>query len=267
MKVNYQDLGLLRDNSVESINKAIIVPAKDALRQLRTLATGNMAIRDNQYAAIITLGYTGNSTQTLTSGTEYTFQNPLKTAPIGFTPIKCVDANGVALSVDGFNLNTARTDGLLGITLQMFSSTGYVGETVKSFLAVGSAISITTTAETTVTSITLGPGTWDMNGVCALRGTLTGTIFACGISATTNTLPTNGDDQVRTPTMSTAASNIVQVIPQVRVVTTASGSKFLVIAATFSAGTATAYGRISAVRASLVGNGITGIVTGILWGG
>ncbi len=115
-KLSYQDLGELTTADVSNIGKAIVLPAKDALRQLRFALTGNLTIRDNAYAAIVTLGYTGNSTQTLTSGTEYTFQNPLKTKPIGFTPIQCMNANGGAIAAPPCKLNTSRTDGLIGVT-------------------------------------------------------------------------------------------------------------------------------------------------------
>jgi hypothetical protein len=118
-KVTYQDLGELAEVSAQGIGKAIIIPAKDALRQLRFALTGNLTIRDNMYAAIITLGYSGNSSQTLTHGVEYTFQNPLKTTPIGFTPIKSFQPSGsTALPVQSAAFNTTRTDGLMGVTVQ-----------------------------------------------------------------------------------------------------------------------------------------------------
>lgn len=119
MKIGYPDIGNLENDDVEAIRQAIIVPAKQALGVLRNAVGGNLTIRDNQYAAIVTLGYQGNSTQTCTSGTEYTLQNPLKTKPIGFTPISAVNANGAAIPTGAARLNNSRTDGLTGITVEL----------------------------------------------------------------------------------------------------------------------------------------------------
>jgi len=134
-KINWQDIGELQGADQNSINKAIVIPAKEALRQVRFALTGNLTIRDNAYAAIVTLGYSGNSTQTLTNGTEYTFQNPLKTKPIGFTPIIAVNENGLALSVPSCIFNTSRTDGLIGVTpffIPQFGLCGLARSTTQS---------------------------------------------------------------------------------------------------------------------------------------
>jgi len=125
-KINWQDIGQLTAVDQNGINKAIIIPAKEALRQVRFALNGNLTLRDNQYAAVVTLGYSGNSTQTLTSGTEYTFQNPLKTTPIGFTPIKCIKSTGTSMAISDCKLNTSRTDGLIGISLG-FGTDGHTG--------------------------------------------------------------------------------------------------------------------------------------------
>jgi len=126
-KVSWQDIGELSAVDTASIGKAIIVPAKEALRQTRFALGGNLTIRDNMYAAIVTLGYSGNSTQTLTTGIEYTFQNPLKTKPVGFTPISSIQPDGSpALGVDSFDINNSRTDGLTGITIGFRPPSGFV---------------------------------------------------------------------------------------------------------------------------------------------
>ena len=146
MRLNLQDLGQLADGSSDEINRAIIIPAKDAFRQLRQAITGNLTLRDNQYAAVMTLGYAGNSTQTLFSGTEYTFQNPLKTGPIGFTPLVATNTVGVPIQLSGPPmLNTTRTDGLLGITADKRSEGPYLD------LQTAAAQSITDSASTPIT--------------------------------------------------------------------------------------------------------------------
>lgn len=117
-KINWQDIGLLAGNDAESIQKAIIIPAKEALRQTRFALTGNLTISDNLYSTVVTFGLLGNNTsQTLVHNVEYIFQNPLRTTPIGFTPINSFDSNRVAIAIPVCTYNTARTDGLLGLTV------------------------------------------------------------------------------------------------------------------------------------------------------
>lgn len=269
-KLSYQDIGDWQVADVANIGKTIVLPTKEALRQLRFALTGNLTIRDNAYAAIVTLGYQGNSTQTLTSGVEYNFQNPLKTKPIGFTPINAVDANGISLNIDGFDFNTARTDGLLGVTPWMFSSTGYVGEKISSSIGTAAAISFPFSGTTiVVTSITINQGTYEVSYGCGAGNAVTGTRFQAGINSSitipSSTLEDNtwGD----TPTMPTASSNISLALSGITQSPNISTSLNLVARMLFSAGTPIAWGRISAVRSSLFNNGITGLMTGILWGG
>lgn len=144
-KINWQDIGLLAANDVESIQKAIVIPAKEALRQTRFALTGNLTIADNAYAAIITLGQLGsNTSQTLIHNTEYLFQNPLKTTPVGFTPIIAFDSNRVAVPTPQCTLNNSRTDGLTGITARFASPPGVVD------LLRSTAQSISSTASTPI---------------------------------------------------------------------------------------------------------------------
>lgn len=264
MKIAYQDLGNLSANDVGAINQAIVIPAKDALRQLRTLVTGNLTIRDNAYAAIVTLGYQGNSTQTCTSGVEYTFQNPLKTTPIGFTPIKAVDANGASIGIAGFEFNTSRTDGLLGITPLMHSSTGYIGETIRGFRAVADSITPASTVTANVTSIDLPPGSWDISFVARAANATTGTLFDAAVSTTSATIPAaDGDSRL---TFAGAWTSLIVSLADYHQEVAATTTYYLVMRTTHAAAPALS-GRLSAVRTSLVGNGISGLVTGILWGG
>lgn len=168
MKLNFQDIGGVGSGgqvSATVINGAIIVPAKEAFRQIRQVLTGNLTIRDNQYAAIVTLGYQGNSTQTCTSGTEYTFQNPLKTKPIGFTPLVAVNASGTAMAISSYQLNRSRTDGLVGITIRF----GWEGPYTE----------LQPTANQTITNIANFPVTWtqsltDATGVITLASNSSG---------------------------------------------------------------------------------------------
>lgn len=267
--LNYQDIGELTAVDPRSIGKAIIVPAKEALRQLRFAASGNLTIRDNMYAAIITLGYQGNSTQTLTSGVEYTFQNPLKTKPVGFTQIKCIDANGVAMNIVGANLNTSRTDGMTGITAQIFSSTGYVGESFTASLGAGSATALANGTAKTFASMNVPPGDWMLFSHCGFTTTAatTGTRCIGSVSLTTNTL---GVSDARSQIGLVPVNGVADVqlaTPMVKLNNSATQTVFGISFASFSGGNVQGFGSVIASRASLVGNGISGIMTGILWGG
>lgn len=270
-KINWQDIGELTAIDATSIGKAIIIPAKEALRQVRFALGGNLTIRDNAYAAIITLGYQGNSTQTLTTGTEYTFQNPLKTEPIGFTPIMGIDANGSAIATPICSLNLGRTDGLMGITPSFSDST--IGSQVRTFTNLSSSVAITNNTTANIASITVPAGVHDLSTITYLNGSggsgLTGTAFVTGISLTSAVMtPTStaGDSRADIPTMPTATSAVTLSIPQFRISVLSSTAYFLVINSLFTVGNATAWGRISSVKVAPPTN-YSGIVTGILWGG
>ncbi len=265
--INWQDIGELTAVNVSSINKAIVIPAKEALRQAKFAIGGNLTVNDNMYAAIITLG---NSSQTLQNGVEYTFKNPLKTTPIGFTPIKSVDANNSSIAIPQCELNISRTDGLIGITPFIFSTTGYVGEFFESFINRSATTALVNGTAKTITSINLSPGVWNVYGVSVFSGALTGTVIQAGISLTTNTMPgvnEIGRSRMDDPQMPTAqADKTLSVINNNFSITIAT-TIFLVSLVNFTVGTAGGHGRISAVRTSMLNNGQTGIVTGILWGG
>jgi hypothetical protein len=276
-KVAYQDIGELGEVSAAGIGKAIIVPAKEALRQVRFALGGNLTIRDNSYAAIVTLGYTGNSTQTLTHATEYTFQNPLKTTPIGFTPIKATDASGTAIAIPQCTFNTGRTDGLMGIT-PLFdnstSSTGYAGEQVSSFVPSASAVNMPgTPGVVDITTIELTTGKWLVDFVVFINlGTATSpTVTRAWINTASGTDPgttANGNTRLVTNLVPSANGGAILAMPGIPVtVTAAEQDYYLTSGMTYSVGTPTTYGRITATRVVPYLTGYSGIVTGILWGG
>lgn len=261
-RVNWQDIGELTKVDQSGINKAIVIPAKEALRQTRLALGGNLTIRDNMYAADVTFS--------LTSGVEYTFQNPLKTTPVGFTPIKCVDANGVALNIGNVALNTTRTDGLMGITVGFSSSlTGYVGETVSSYLSPSSALTVSNSVTANLTSITATQGEWNVNTMTVLGfgSSVTMTQLAAGMSLTSATMSLNGDLFASSALQPTSSADSIVTIPPRKFSFTATTAVFSVVRVVFSNGVPRAFGRIEACRASLTNNGQIANVTGILWGG
>lgn len=270
MIVGWQDIGQLNDNNADSIQRSIIIPAKEALRQTRQALTGNLTIRDNQYAAIVTLG---TSVTPMTSGTEWTFANPLATKPIGFTVLTATNTVGVAIQLDSPpKLSTSRTDGLLGLTAvqDVNGATGGIGESVRAYTNRANFISLGSATAKDIASIQLSAGDWDISFVSAWFAVGSPTDWQTGISLTQDTLPTlntsAGDSEIRiTRTFSTNAEEEVSV-PSVAVTPNASTTYHLVSQVTYTGTSVSAFGRISARRMVRRGSNPL-IVTGILWGG
>ncbi len=148
---------------------------------------------------------------------------------------------------------------------------GYLPQVVDEFItatvAAGSPVSLdgTTPATSNITSISLTPGEWDISS--QVEFILTGassTNFKIGPSLTSATLPTQAGGTVGSGTLGTDAlfSSLSALITTsgtmsaagrtVRVVNTATVTLYLTAQATFSVGTVTAYGSISARRVAAV---------------
>ena len=129
------------------------------------------------------------------------------------------------------------------------TTTGCLGQQIRSYIASGSAITLTNNTPANVTSISLTAGIWDVSAIGAFSGTITGTQTTVSISSTSATLNTNtGDATVSSPNVPLVSSDLSLEIPTFRVAISATTTYYLVVNELFSAGTATAYGRISAVR-------------------
>jgi len=125
---------------------------------------------------------------------------------------------------------------------------GFIGETISSFVGAGSAVAVSTGVGANVTSISLTPGVWDVSGLLMIKGTLTGTAIDMSLSTTSATAATFGDNRTATPTMPTALSDIGLTISSYRQLLNTTTTIYLVVFVTYTVGTATAYGRISATR-------------------
>lgn len=126
--------------------------------------------------------------------------------------------------------------------------TGFIGETVSSTVALGSAITLTNNIAANVTTISLTAGVWDIACLCQLNGTLTGTSFDVSISTTSATGGSLGDNRITTPTVSTVNADNGISIAGYRQLLNATTTIYLVAIALFTVGTAKSYGRISATR-------------------
>lgn len=151
---------------------------------------------------------------------------------------------GVIYATMGNNLGQYR-----GTQTNTAAPAGFIGEVLSASLLAASQVSLTTTTDATVTSVALTAGNWMITGCVVCNGVLTGTRFRAGISATAATMTgTEGVNFVSTPTMPTASSNMSNNTPSVFVSLAGTTTYYLVAEATFTVGTASAYGSISAVR-------------------
>lgn len=144
-----------------------------------------------------------------------------------------------------------------GSTNAAFSPLGYVGEILTNTVASGSAVSLTTATAADVMTLALTKGNWVVNWqVDFVLGAATATNFTSGVSVTANTLPTQAggsgigtDPLVSTPLLTTGLSDTLGQVGKLTTVSVAADTTLhLVVKATFSAGTTTAYGTVSALR-------------------
>lgn len=211
----------------------------------------------------------------LTSGTELAVENPFgERLPTGFTPIYAEDTSGNPLIVTGSSMNTLRTDGQIGLTVNYYSAeplsgSGAVGEYYSSAVTQANAVSLVSTVTKTITSITLPAGDWNVDGVFGFTGgAVTGTITQAHIATAADAVTGSvlGDSWIITPWQSTAGADEFLTIPGNRRSLSVSTTIYLNATMSFSAGTAKAYGRISARRAAVQLQTVSGTVMGVLWG-
>lgn len=125
---------------------------------------------------------------------------------------------------------------------------GFVGQQIRSAVAVGSAVATTSTTITNITSVSLTAGVWDVSGIVMFTDMATATWQQGGISVANNTLPAVGDQTVNAAFLSTSAGDFGISIPSFRVTLTATTTYYLNGQGTYSSGTGALYGRISATR-------------------
>ena len=139
----------------------------------------------------------------------------------------------------------------LGNTAGTAPAAGYIGEQIRATVASGSAVALTSTVAANVTSIALTPGTWDVSGIVLFTGNPTvSSAFFGSVNTTSATLGTTGDNSMPI-SLSTANFGLGDdgvTIPAWRVNISANTTCYLVARASFSLGSVSAYGRISATR-------------------
>jgi hypothetical protein len=134
------------------------------------------------------------------------------------------------------NSSTGQLGVVSGIGTQVVSSVQNVG--------IGSG------AQTSITSIDLAAGTWDINLLLTLYASGPNMLFiSASISTVNNAFQGNlGDQQVENDCVGALQQQLTISIPQFRVTPLSTTTYYLVAETSFGSGSAAAYGRISAVK-------------------
>lgn len=206
----------------------------------------NSYIASGTAAAIsIGAGTTLNASQLVINSTN---ANPITGAgTLNYVDIGQIGTAGV-FNTTTTNLKTLSGGYYQGINTATSPPAGSIGESISASVARASATVINNNSATTITSISLTPGIWDISAMGCLIGTLTGTQWAVSITTTTNTQGTPGTTEVSTPTVSTVGSDSCLSIGKVRLTFGTTTSVFVTGFALFSVGTATQYGSVIATR-------------------
>lgn len=149
-----------------------------------------------------------------------------------------------------FNSNQVGQDIIVTATGALGIKTVVNGNLTATTVAAGSATSLTTATPKTITSVTLGVGTWRVYGyvdyvLAGATTTLTQAGFATTTNSFTNTLQAQDTSLIAANSLTTATGTLTSATPFLQF-TVASGTQqvFLVAQQTFSAGTVTAYGTL-----------------------
>jgi len=204
---------------------------------------GSVSIGAAMTTGTISIGGTGAQTGTIAiaPGTGAEAVTIATTA----TGVKTV---GIGNTVSGSKVNIAgEIDGVA-------AGAGYIGQPLSSLIPSGSAVSLTTGTPANVTSVALTAGDWDVSGsvdyVASTASIAVSAVWESGINTTTATLPTDGTEVFyATPAViATTSFKTSLVIPRKIINVSAGTTVYLVTEATFTAGTVTAYGSITARR-------------------
>jgi len=139
---------------------------------------------------------------------------------------------------------------ILGHPTGSAAGVGELGEITQSLVDVGNAVSLTTATGANVTSVSLTAGEWDVDGnVNFGASSATITAMAAAIHTTSATLPTDGSECSSGVRVTTTSITDTITLPRKRISISSPTTIYLVAKATFSAGTMTGYGTITARRA------------------
>jgi hypothetical protein len=159
-------------------------------------------------------------------------------------------------TAENYLAGTLQVDGgILGTATNNSATAGNVGEELKTTVASGSAVSLTTATSTNLASVSLTAGDWDVfvTYIYIPGATTSITQLSQGISTTSATLPTTTTGAGDYTVLSTAATvpgsnNISQTVGPFRVSLSGTTTTYAVARPTFTVSTLTVYGSIRARR-------------------
>jgi Pectate lyase superfamily protein len=158
-----------------------------------------------------------------------------------------VVGNNLASNTSGALSNSA-TGSTFFIDDNVPAVAGQRGEYLEASVAVGSALALTTVTSKTITSITLTNGDWEVNGAVIFATGNTYTELAMCYNTTTNTFDsTVGKFNDKLATVVTGGTYTL-IGPTTRFSVATSTTVYLIAYASFSSGSASAYGIIRARR-------------------
>lgn len=208
------------------------------------------------------LGNTNGVAFILLSGLQATWQNHFVLGAAsggGYSGWETNDAlansfksTNVLIAVGGIHATQANNtlNPIVGATDGGNAAAGIWGEYQSSAIASGGAVSLTDATAANITSISLTAGDWDVEGNVNIAGaTATYSQGVAGISATSATLPTDGTEVYSGAQFTLLSVTDGVALPRKRINVTVTTTVYLVGRASFSAGTMTGYGSITARRA------------------
>lgn len=142
---------------------------------------------------------------------------------------------------------TTQTGGTIQGGIKQAPSAGYIGEQIRATVA-SPGNSISTNTATNLTSISLTAGNWDTSLVMGFSGATVVALVSASISTTSASLATAGDSRVDFTGASQASASQIISVPSYRLTLTSTTTVYAVGFTTYSAGTGTFFGRISATR-------------------
>lgn len=226
--------------------------------------TGNaLKLTSTSGNALSIISTTGRAFSTVTGdGIGMNMQNESATYPAVIISNNDSTSAGPLMSFDNFtdsSILVVNNDGSItfgdttstihGTATNNSAAAGILGQIISSLVATGSPVTLTTNTAANVTSISLTAGDWDIEGNVNFNLTgATATAFSAGISLTTATVPTDGSE-VASGVVTTAITGVNGItLPRKRVSIAGTTTVYLVAKSTFTLGSETAFGGITARR-------------------
>lgn len=163
--------------------------------------------------------------------------------------------------VNGYFSGTVDVTGLLkgkGTGTNDSAATGYIGQYVSTQTLRSQAKALVTNVSTTICSVVISSGDWDVSFALGYTGASTTTYLDAALSTTLNTLPSastiavpdsTGQFWIEVPFNASAQSDLVLTSPQIRISQSSQNTTYYLIArAVIGVGTVNAFGHISARR-------------------